>query len=102
MKTFRNHILQGFMLLLVLLYSTPIKLLHNCSNLNQHHDGISIQQTHEDCLICELQFYPYIPAETVSLKIADSYPTELYTSLQGRLYHTERNACLNKGPPAVI
>jgi hypothetical protein len=101
MKTFRNYILQGFMLLLVLLYSTPIKLLHNCSNLNQHHDGLSIEQAHEECLICDLQFYPYIQAETIILTTADSYPVELHTSLQGILYHTERNACLNKGPPAL-
>gem|GEM_PF-6551469 len=55
------------MFALVLLYSTPITSLHNCSNLNHHHSELTIEESHPHCYLCDLQFQPYTAAEVCIL-----------------------------------
>jgi len=101
MKSFRKHFVLGFMLSLVLLYSTPIKSLHNCSNLNHHHHGLAFETAHEDCQICGLQFFPFIAASKPDYKGISTFLTPIYTSHTGKIYPVDCHTYFNKGPPLI-
>jgi hypothetical protein len=101
MQPVRRHIILVFLLSLVLLYSTPVKSLHNCSNLNHHSNELAFEDSHEDCLICGLQYYPYIPANLTVSSPAVQYDTVFNTPYTGAHYNSYSNSTCNRGPPAL-
>lgn len=95
-----RHIAALLMLGLVLLYSTPIKSLHNCRNLEHQHSGIFFEETHPTCYLCDLQTCPFTETQTdYGTQFRNSYPV-FSSSYTFTYYHPFSNAHLNKGPPA--
>ena len=95
-----KHIAALLMLGLVLLYSTPIKSLHDCRNLEHKHSGVVFEETHPTCYLCDLQTCPFTETQTDSgIEHRISYPA-FDCSYSSNYYKLFSNAYLNKGPPA--
>ncbi len=89
------------MLVLVILYSTPINYLHNCRNLNHSHHEITLEESHEHCYLCDLQFQPYF-GNSENINLLSETPAQKPDSFYSDKIFILNKACkCLRGPPAL-
>lgn len=89
------------MLVLVVLYSTPINYLHNCRNLNHTHHETSFEATHDHCYLCDLQFQPYF-GNSENIELLSDGPVQKPESFYSEITLILNKACKSlRGPPSL-
>ncbi|MEQ9262394.1 MAG: hypothetical protein RLP14_04445 [Owenweeksia sp.] len=107
MKSIRDHIqgIAGGLLLLLALVFTPKELWHSCEHHSsaEHTEHNSPRfQGHDECGICDFNWLPFTPVESIIVTAPYEYPAALNTPLCSAV--SNGNLLLNsdRAPPPLV
>jgi hypothetical protein len=84
----------------ILLFNIGVQTFHDCNNLQHHHNELSFETGHDECLICEAKLHPFEDIQFIQMcEVEVAYTLSHNTSVPPILKQ-DLELASNKGPPA--